>query len=154
MLASLECHEFLYLYLCCSELLQLQTSRKINHAEARTMVTKLSRHPSSSQAWDYVQWWQQQIQATVRELPTKSTENYTNHQTTCNQILSPFYFFCGITSTKAPAGDKVLVWNTLWTLKSSETAKQLEKRMQTNKLVERCSLRFQNEQEVRWKKCR
>jgi hypothetical protein len=26
--------------------------------------------------------------------------------------------------------------------------------MQTNKLVERCSLRFQNEQEVWWKKCR
>lgn len=104
MLASLECHEFLYLYLCCSQLLQLQTSRKINHAGARKMVTKLSRHPSSSQAWDYLKWWQQQIQATVRELPTKSTKNYTNHQTTCNQILSPFYFFCGIMNTKAPAG--------------------------------------------------
>jgi hypothetical protein len=51
-------------------------------------------------------------------------------------------------STKAPARDKELVLNTLWTVKSSENAKQLDKRMQTNKLVERCSLRFQNEQEV------
>jgi hypothetical protein len=75
-------------------------------------------------------------------------KNYTNHQTACNQILSPFYFFCGIMSTKAPARDKELVLNTLWTSKSSENAKQLDKRMQTNKLVERCSLHFQNEQEV------